>query len=240
MLKDEPLSSDYNTALCTTIDRSHSPRSSIHQPHGVTHSLHTLADRMMKIHAKWTQRLFSGARRHTVTLHDWLHLCMWQDRCNYSRVSVSCDSASGLNNSLGLEGSLRSVASQAMRHTRSPDSDCYEVMTQGNFTQKHTATLFPCSKILPSVLDHHTSLKWQIHHCSSMPWRQQSQEVKSQDLWYFNQGINKLLLHFLLTSVNDHDCATYTAHMYIYMCVHIMHIILKPNIAYKDNQMTFD
>lgn len=37
----------------------------------------------------------------TVTLHDWLHLCIWQDRCNYRGVSVSGDSASGLDNRLG-------------------------------------------------------------------------------------------------------------------------------------------
>lgn len=37
-----------------------------------------------------------------VTLRDWLHLYIWQDRCNYRGVSVSSDSASGLDNSLGF------------------------------------------------------------------------------------------------------------------------------------------
>ncbi len=96
------------------IDRSHSPSSSIHKPHVFTHSLSALTDRMMKIHAKQPQRLPSAACHHAVTRHDWLHLNIWQDRCNYRGVSVSSDSASGLDNSLGSGGNLRSLASQAL------------------------------------------------------------------------------------------------------------------------------
>lgn len=95
-----------------------------------------------------------------VTLHKkrkkekWLHLCIWQDHCNYSRVSVWSDTVSGLDNSVALGGTLRSGPGAAHKHTHThtqgPDSDDWEIMTQGKATHMHT--LVP-----PPPLRHQTS-----------------------------------------------------------------------------------